>query len=94
MANFKIPFESEQWFVDGKPITQAYDFFNAVNNLFDILNRGVLPVSEYATKTSANDSLPDRQQGWTVNFTGQGFGFWDVSANDWLKVTDGTTPIT
>lgn len=90
----QIPFELEQWFPDGKPTTQAFDFFNAVNDLFGILNQGVFPISEYATKTAANDALPNRQQGWTVNFTGQGFGFWDIGVNDWLSAADGTTPIT
>lgn len=72
---------------------QFRSFLLAVAESLDsILDATVVNFTRYASIADANSANPNRKDGDTVMFTGQGLGTWNGSK--WVKSSDDTTDIT
>lgn len=92
---FRIRGAGEQWFFDGVPESQTFQFFNAVNDLLSILNAGAVPNAIFEDLDDINNKLRQPEEGWTVwvenqvNPIEQAIYYNGV----WVRALDGTTPI-
>lgn len=91
---FRPPFAAEDWIVNGKPVTQLYEFMNALADLYELYGEGILGPKRYADLAAVQAAIINPEDGFTVMFEGQGLGTYNESAGQWRLSADDTTAVT
>ena len=88
------PLPNIEWFKDGIPTREAYDFFSQVSDNNAIIQQGAFVYARYADLTAVNEEYPSPNDGLTLMVTGQGLATYKESITTWVLSADDTTSIT
>lgn len=91
---YRPPLFEEIWIKEGKPVTQLYEFIDALSSLYEIYGEGILGPKRYADLAGVQAEIVNPKDGYTVMFEGQGLGTYNEGASEWRLSADDTTAVT
>ena len=91
----RFPVNGETWYENGKPTRHVFQWFSAINALYDILILGVVPNVIYEDLADINNRVRQPQEGYTLWVKNQTLPVEQAIyySDQWVSTIDGSTPI-
>ncbi len=91
----RFPVPGETWYQNGMPTKHVFQWFNDINNLYDILNLGIVPNVIYEDLNDINNRVRQPEEGYTLWVKDQTLPIEQAIyyGGQWVSTIDGLTPI-